>query len=280
MSNFKRIFWLAVNSSNDLQLKLCRLRFGFLLAAGLNVKACARIAILLTALGMGAASRAEAQTCTTPISGWGGQYSISGNGTGTDAAGFQWTITESASGTVNAPLSAVSCTTGTWTGQGTVSTVSVNDQGVQACPPNSAVAQQTITLTGSSVFLAYSLVTLDLSNNAYSLMPATSSSVTLTTVDCGGKTITEPLAVQVAPFNWVSPVNAAANFLLPSSPQSLTGNMSNFKGIWTFEQIPIGWNFSFTLNPRYSPDDDCQQQRHSRIACQNQSLGEPESEPG
>src|SRR6266851_6587680 len=112
------------------------------------MKTCARIAIVLTVLSMGVA--AQAQTCTSLITEWQGQYSISGSGTGTGSDGFNWTINESESATVDATGGAFSCTTAGWSGQGVVLTVSVNDKGVRPCGPNSAVSQETVTITGST----------------------------------------------------------------------------------------------------------------------------------
>jgi RHS repeat-associated protein len=232
------------------------------------MRTCAMIALLVAVLGIGAA---QAQTCTTPITAWGVHYSISGNGTGTDADGFHWTISESASGITNVVLSTALCTGVWWTGQGTASTVSFNAQGVRPCESGSSVAQETSIFTGSSSVPDYSQISVDLSKNVYSFSPPTAVSVTWTVVACDGSSTTQPLVVPARPA-WISP----PDFPLPSSPQPLTGNTTNLQGtlLPVPGGIPMNWNFSFTLNPRYTPDDSCQQQGNSSIGCQDQNLGE------
>jgi RHS repeat-associated protein len=59
----------------------------------------------------------------------------------------------------------------------------------------------------------------------------------------------------------------------PQSWEPLTAGVS-FSGIADFFLTPANWDFSFTLVPNYTTDDDCHKKGGSTIGCQNQSLGE------
>ena len=269
------------------------------------MKTCAKIVILLMALGMGVAARA--QTCTTPVTAFQGQFTISGSGTGTDATGMQWTVNETASYTVNMPLQQLSCTAAAWVGPGMPLSGSVNDFGSRPCPPPGG--QETTTISGSVVSFpsSPSAITIDPSSGMYTFFPSAIANVALTFVDCNGQTTTINLPYRVIPANWLLP-NAPPSFPLPITPQSLTANMPNFQGSWVEGGVggasfPITWNFSFTLDPIDDDCPDCKQQGggpgdqggepfdmpagpldlggalagvpvSSSIICQNQSLGE------
>ena len=256
------------------------------------MKSCARYAIAVLVLATGVAARA--QTCTTPVTAFQGQYTMSGSGTGTDIGGMQWTVNETATATVNAPLRQLSCTQVAWAGPGVALSGTFNDVGVEACPPPGG-GQMTITMTGS---LSQSLSSVFLnSTGTYTFVPGAIASGTYTLVNCDGSTFTSPISKGIEPANWVGPPNSFPPFPLPSTPQPLTGNLSNFQGIWDAGQFPIAWNFSFTLDPIDDDCPDCKQQGEgqatdlpdeedlegdpieaipvsSSIICQNRSLGE------
>src|SRR6266851_9066881 len=167
------------------------------------MKTSARIVIVLTVLSMGAAARA--QTCTSTIAGWQGQYSLSGSGTAT-GGGLNWTVNESVSATVNASGGALSCTKAEWDSAYAVTTVSVNDSGVGPCPPGSAVGQATATITGSTAALAppTSVISVDLSAGTYSFLPEPDATVTFAGVGCDGNPFSMSIFYIIEPSNWIN----------------------------------------------------------------------------
>jgi RHS repeat-associated protein len=242
------------------------------------MKTCARIAIVLTVLGMGVAARA--QTCTSPIAGWQGNYSYTMNGTVTDSTGVMWSVSHSAAADVDANNRAVlSCTAAEWFSlNDTNVTASSNATGVHPpCSPPSAVPNSTITFVGTG-YQSTSILRIDTSSGtySYSAFPGVSSG-TVTYLGCDGTTMTVAGVWNMFPASWALTPSTAPTFPLPSSIQPLTVNAPvSGQGEWVANGtgIILPWTLSFTLNPIYSTDDPCQQAGNSSIGCQNQSLGE------
>src|ERR1700693_839777 len=120
------------------------------------------VVIALGALLFAFPPEIKAQTCTSPVVRFTGTFSVSGTGSGTDSRGFAWKVSENASAAVDAPQVSASCATVLWASIDTSVTGSVNDKGVAPCPPQSAVTQQTTSLTGSAVG-ASRLLSIDIS---------------------------------------------------------------------------------------------------------------------
>src|ERR1700687_2596165 len=243
------------------------------------MKIYAAVAVVFAVLTIGPSARA--QTCTSPIVGWQGRLSLTGSGTATGSNGITDTVNEAAADSVNADVVMTSCTKAIWSGSGTNPTGSVNDKTVRSCPPPSKSPKETYTFTGST-FDSESIISIDLSGGTYSYVPTPFATVTIASAFCDGTTKSfSDGAWPIFPANWFIPTFAPPTFPLPSTVQSLTGNMANFPGVWAWGGVTIPWNLSFTLDPIIDDSDKpCKEQGRSSVGCQNQSLGEDLSVPG
>jgi RHS repeat-associated protein len=234
------------------------------------MKTYAVVAIVTTVLALGSSVRA--QTCYTPVNSWITTFDLNGTVSGASCSGGTCNIRESASATdLSITPPGVSCSADT-----------VEWVGTTSCPAGSATCSVNDTATFSScdqdVFsgptsngFADSGLLVNVANNTYTYFGVAGGLGTFTSITCEGTTTT-PLAVAVLPSsNW--PIT----FTLPDKYiETLTGSAP--PGYTALDSMGLGatvpYTFTFTLEPIYNTDDDCNENGGSTIGCQNQSLGE------
>jgi RHS repeat-associated protein len=238
------------------------------------------IAITILTGMLGSASWMHAQSCTSPVTGWLGHYSLGNKGSGTSADGWKYQVNEQTQASVNAQggTQLGSCTLANWSGRGAAFTGSVSDSGTIPCIPS---GQQTIDIDGPAS-AGGSIIAINTSKNTFSYYPESGATVTNKKTNCEGSTSTvRGLGWFVVPFNWTSPYNPPT-FELPKHVGTLTGKMTAVPEVWTLGQITIPWTFTFTIEPVIDPnaDDPCQWIGGSSVNCQDRSLGEDIALPG
>jgi RHS repeat-associated protein len=245
-----------------------------------RLAAARRFAVSIAAVVL-ACLPARAQNCANwqGVSSWQGTISISGNGSGPDNEdGYNWTVSHAAQG----PASLVASTTSacTWIGGTATGTGSFNDQGVSSEPCGNPGAN-TMSLVGSQFVVGGLTLTIDGTNNTYTLSPGPVVGGTLTAV-CGSQQTTEPIDLFVGPFSSSCATLASVILPLPASVGVLQQTDMSFTGPADCNidgGIPgINWTLSFTLTPssatNTNQDGGCPKDGGSSIGCQNQSLGE------
>jgi RHS repeat-associated protein len=241
----------------------------------------AAFAITMTVLTMG--PTVQAQTCYTPITSWQGGFSISGSAKGACPdfqPGATCDIDQSANVDVEMFLSLATCDMVMWAGQSNnISSFSVNDTGSYQCSEDPAETE-TVTVTGQTGGIGGSFLLAEVSSGAPGLNCGKMPCYLFVPADGGNSKFTESgCESKSANVQWALEPRAGGawplGFTLPSSVQPLTASPPAFQAAQDlFNDTSTSWNFSFTLNPIYNPDDDCNQDGNSTIGCQTQSLGE------
>jgi len=88
----------------------------------------------------------QAQTCTSPITSWRGNYSLSASGS-VSCAGGTCTIDESAGADVNANSASIGCGLAQWSGTDNVTTDVLNNKAVDDCGDGTETVE---TIVGTS----------------------------------------------------------------------------------------------------------------------------------
>ena len=229
------------------------------------------LAVVSLALALSFSASAHGQACYTPITSWQGTYTLNGTGSGSDQYGqYSWTIDHQATGTVNLALGSSSCTQASWTGADTfVGTVS--DFGTNTCGDGSP---DTESWTGGPSFLTGSVLQIDLGAGAFKYFEDPIVTAAETTNSCGSVS-TGSLPIQIFPFDpSCTGTLVGGSASLPSTAQSLSGEVS-LSGVAVCPYaIPATWSLEYDLIPVFQDDKDCKEQGGSTVGCRNQSLGE------
>jgi RHS repeat-associated protein len=251
------------------------------------VKTYAMVVMLAAVFALGSAARA--QSCYTPVTNWFGTYSLSASGTVSCDPSAICTVNQTISADVGTTSGGATCSEVSWAGADAVTAASIDDQEVVPCNPGS----QILTLTGSDGGFSESVLNIDTTSGNYSYSPVSwMNSWSETIQECGGGTNTTTGTdlgiVPISPWPLTFPLSTTTVQALDESDYAFQG---------TSDQGAVGpWTFSFTLNPIYNDDDDCNQKGgqdqptdmpeelegdpfeavaiSSSIGCQNQSLGE------
>ncbi|MGA8153050.1 MAG: RHS repeat-associated core domain-containing protein [Terriglobales bacterium] len=229
------------------------------------MKTYATLAILVAMLT--AAQIARAQACTSPITSWRGDYSITANGQVSCDAG-SCTVDEAAAADVNANSGSIGCGLASWSSTDTPTTATLNDKAVDDCGPDGGQTIETIVNTPGENFT--SLVLIFPQQKTYQFFPAPFVNWHQEIDSCGGGTITQDGANA---FLW-PPTMFPLTFPLPDTVQELQGNPPPVQDVTVIEDAMVPYVFSFDLKPVVEDDDSCLVTFGSSIGCQNQSLGE------
>jgi len=228
---------------------------------------------------------AEAQTCGPwlNVTSWQLDYTISGSGSGSDGKEYNWTISHQGTATATLAPQQTKCVAQLeWAAYPTSGSGTVNDMGTGTCMNGQS---NTLSFAGGGSLVSNisgNFLTIDVSNNTYTLLFYDGVPVTINTDSCGN-TFQSSGNLNVGPFASGCPDASGLTFTLPSTVQTLTQTNYSFTADANCPPWPVSssWTLSFTLTPTVAPgnnnqDDNCDPQApaSSTIACQNQSLRE------
>ena len=209
----------------------------------------------------------RAQTCTSPITSWQGNYSLTASGQASCSGDFTCTVDEAAAASVNANAASISCGAAQWSSTDAVTTATMNNKAVFDCGGGKETVE---TIVGTGDANSASLVIIEPQQKTYQFFPAPFMNWHQEIDDCDGGTTSHD---GVNGFLW-PPTKFPLTFPLPDTVQELTGNPPPIQDVAFIESAIVPYTFSFSLTPKYDEDCDCQENGGSTIGAQNQSLGE------